>query len=99
LIVPHGNSPETSGNPTGGLDALPGWNHEGGSMANVFAFGSFREVFSFMTRVAFEATFVIPATVQFKPLWRRGIGWCALSPTRFQRLEDKPLHTVDRWTK
>lgn len=34
---------------------LPGWSHERDALAKTFTFGSFREAFSFMTRVAFEA--------------------------------------------
>ncbi len=37
------------------LARLPGWRHEGNALVKTFAFGSFREAFSFMTRVAFEA--------------------------------------------
>ena len=37
------------------LDTLPGWSREGDALAKAFRFGSFREAFSFMTRVAFEA--------------------------------------------
>ena len=37
------------------LDALPGWTHEGDGLLKAFTFGSFREAFSFMTRVALEA--------------------------------------------
>jgi 4a-hydroxytetrahydrobiopterin dehydratase len=37
------------------LRGLPGWAWEGNALAKSFKFGSFREAFSFMTRVAFEA--------------------------------------------
>ena len=37
------------------LARLPGWVHEGSALVKTFSFGSFREAFSFMTRVAFEA--------------------------------------------
>jgi 4a-hydroxytetrahydrobiopterin dehydratase len=37
------------------LGALPGWTHEGDVLLKAFTFGSFREAFSFMTRVALEA--------------------------------------------
>jgi 4a-hydroxytetrahydrobiopterin dehydratase len=37
------------------LGALPGWTHEGDVLLKTFTFGSFREAFSFMTRVALEA--------------------------------------------
>jgi len=37
------------------LAGLPGWQEEDGALVKTFAFGSFREAFSFMTRVAFEA--------------------------------------------
>src|SRR5689334_5988492 len=34
---------------------LSGWKHEREALTKAFTFGSFREAFSFMTRVAFEA--------------------------------------------
>jgi 4a-hydroxytetrahydrobiopterin dehydratase len=34
---------------------LTGWAREGDALAKTFKFGSFREAFSFMQRVAFEA--------------------------------------------
>jgi len=34
---------------------LPGWRLEGEALTKSFKFASFREAFSFMTRVAFEA--------------------------------------------
>ncbi len=37
------------------LVELPGWRLEADALVKTFAFGSFREAFSFMTRVAFEA--------------------------------------------
>jgi len=37
------------------LAQLPGWTHEGDALVKTFTFGGFREAFSFMTRVAFEA--------------------------------------------
>ncbi|HZL46250.1 MAG TPA: 4a-hydroxytetrahydrobiopterin dehydratase [Opitutaceae bacterium] len=37
------------------LDGLPGWKHERDALVKTFKFGGFREAFSFMTRVAFEA--------------------------------------------
>jgi len=37
------------------LGTLKGWTREGDALAKTFQFGSFREAFSFMTRVAFEA--------------------------------------------
>ncbi|MFA5057980.1 MAG: 4a-hydroxytetrahydrobiopterin dehydratase [Opitutaceae bacterium] len=36
------------------LGTLPGWIQENDALVKVFSFGSFREAFSFMTRVAFE---------------------------------------------
>jgi 4a-hydroxytetrahydrobiopterin dehydratase len=39
----------------GALVQLPGWKFEGDALVKEFKFGSFREAFSFMTRVAFEA--------------------------------------------
>ena len=37
------------------LAGLSGWNWEDDALVKEFKFGSFREAFSFMTRVAFEA--------------------------------------------
>jgi 4a-hydroxytetrahydrobiopterin dehydratase len=37
------------------LRSLPGWTHKGDLLVKTFSFGDFREAFSFMTRVAFEA--------------------------------------------
>jgi len=37
------------------LARLPGWSHDGDALVKTFTFGGFREAFSFMTRVAFEA--------------------------------------------
>ena len=37
------------------LKQLPGWASENDALVKTFTFGSFREAFSFMTRVAFEA--------------------------------------------
>ncbi|OHE87401.1 MAG: 4a-hydroxytetrahydrobiopterin dehydratase [Verrucomicrobia bacterium RIFCSPLOWO2_12_FULL_64_8] len=37
------------------LATLPGWRHERDALEKTFTFGGFREAFSFMTRVAFEA--------------------------------------------
>jgi 4a-hydroxytetrahydrobiopterin dehydratase len=37
------------------LGDLPGWKSEEGALTKAFVFGSFREAFGFMTRVAFEA--------------------------------------------
>jgi 4a-hydroxytetrahydrobiopterin dehydratase len=37
------------------LAGLPGWALSADALAKDFKFGSFREAFSFMTRVAFEA--------------------------------------------
>ncbi len=37
------------------LTGLPGWAFAADALAKDFKFGSFREAFSFMTRVAFEA--------------------------------------------
>jgi 4a-hydroxytetrahydrobiopterin dehydratase len=37
------------------LRNLPGWRHERDALERTFKFGSFREAFSFMARVAFEA--------------------------------------------
>ena len=38
----------------GALQDLPGWSLDKGALAKTFVFGSFREAFGFMTRVAFE---------------------------------------------
>ena len=40
---------------TAALAGLPGWKLNRDALAKEFKFGSFREAFSFMTRVAFEA--------------------------------------------
>jgi 4a-hydroxytetrahydrobiopterin dehydratase len=37
------------------LGGLPGWKLSEDALAKTFAFASFKEAFSFMTRVAFEA--------------------------------------------
>ena len=37
------------------LAALPGWKHEDDKLQKTFVFGDFREAFTFLTRVAFEA--------------------------------------------
>jgi len=37
------------------LAGLPGWVHARAALEKTFTFGGFREAFSFMTRVAFEA--------------------------------------------
>jgi 4a-hydroxytetrahydrobiopterin dehydratase len=37
------------------LRDLPGWRHERGALEKTFTFGTFRDAFSFMARVAFEA--------------------------------------------
>lgn len=48
-------SPLSSAEIQQALSALPGWHHEADALAKTFELGSFREAFSFMTRVAFEA--------------------------------------------
>ena len=48
-------TPLTSAEITPALAALPGWRHEREALEKTFTFGGFREAFSFMTRVAFEA--------------------------------------------
>jgi 4a-hydroxytetrahydrobiopterin dehydratase len=40
---------------TAALAGLPGWTFAADAFAKEFKFGSFREAFSFMTRVGFEA--------------------------------------------
>ena len=47
--------PLTPAKITAALDGLPGWSLKRDALAKEFKFGSFREAFSFMTRVAFEA--------------------------------------------
>ena len=37
------------------LATLAGWIHQDSALVKTFTFGGFREAFSFMTRVAFEA--------------------------------------------
>lgn len=49
------------------LKDLPGWKLEDGALAKAFAFGSFREAFAFMTRVAFEAE-----ALDHHPDWSNG---------------------------
>lgn len=49
------NPPLTPAKITSALATLPGWTCERGALAKEFKFGSFKEAFSFMTRVAFEA--------------------------------------------
>ncbi len=40
---------------TAALAGLPGWKHRRKALEKEFKFGSFREAFSFMARIAFEA--------------------------------------------
>ncbi len=47
--------PLSSGEIQKALQELAGWRSEGDALAKTFTFASFREAFSFMTRVAFEA--------------------------------------------
>jgi 4a-hydroxytetrahydrobiopterin dehydratase len=47
--------PLSSAKITAALAGLPGWTFKRDALAKEFKFGSFREAFSFMTRVAFEA--------------------------------------------
>jgi 4a-hydroxytetrahydrobiopterin dehydratase len=49
------SQPLTPAEITAALLALPGWTFAADSLAKEFKFGSFREAFSFMTRVGFEA--------------------------------------------
>lgn len=49
------------------LKDLPGWKVEEGALAKSFVFGSFREAFGFMTRVAFEAE-----SMDHHPDWSNG---------------------------
>ena len=37
------------------LTTLPGWAHDGGTLAKCYKFDSFREAISFMVRAGFEA--------------------------------------------
>ena len=46
------------------LEALPGWSHKRQALEKTFTFGNFREAFSFMQRVAFEAE-----AMNHHPLW------------------------------
>jgi 4a-hydroxytetrahydrobiopterin dehydratase len=55
------------------LEALPGWSHEDEALTKTFTFGSFREAFSFMTRVAFEAE-----ALDHHPDWRNVYGRVSL---------------------
>ncbi len=47
--------PLTPAQITVALATLPGWTCKRGALTKEFKFGSFREAFSFMVRVAFEA--------------------------------------------
>jgi 4a-hydroxytetrahydrobiopterin dehydratase len=47
--------PLTPAETTVALTTLPGWRLAGDALAKEFKFGSFKEAFSFMTRVGFEA--------------------------------------------
>lgn len=49
------------------LAELSGWKAKGGALTKTFVFGSFREAFSFMTRVAFEAE-----ALDHHPDWSNG---------------------------
>ncbi len=49
------------------LTELPGWKVEDNALSKVFVFGSFREAFGFMTRVAFEAE-----ALDHHPDWSNG---------------------------
>lgn len=49
------------------LSDLPGWNRSGDGIEKIFTFGSFREAFGFMTRVAFEAE-----ALDHHPDWSNG---------------------------
>jgi 4a-hydroxytetrahydrobiopterin dehydratase len=49
------SQPLTPAEITAALAGLPGWALAGDALAKEFKFGSFKEAFSFMTRVAFEA--------------------------------------------
>lgn len=49
------DKPLTSDEIQQALGSLPGWHHETDVLTKTFEFGGFREAFSFMTRVAFEA--------------------------------------------
>lgn len=48
-------SPLSSAEIAAALTQLTGWTLERGALTKGFSFGSFREAFAFMTRVAFEA--------------------------------------------
>jgi len=49
------------------LAELPGWKVKDHALVKVFTFGSFREAFGFMTRVAFEAE-----ALDHHPDWSNG---------------------------
>jgi 4a-hydroxytetrahydrobiopterin dehydratase len=49
------------------LAELPGWRHRRKALEKTFKFGSFREAFSFMARVAFEAE-----ALNHHPDWSNG---------------------------
>ncbi len=52
---------------TSALRDLPGWTVADGALEKAFTFGSFREAFGFMTRVAFEAE-----ALDHHPDWSNG---------------------------
>ena len=49
------NKPLTSDEITQACDKLPGWAVERNALMKTFKFGSFREAFSFMVRISYEA--------------------------------------------
>jgi len=49
------STPLTTGEIEAALGELQGWTRDGDALAKTYAFGTFREAFGFMTRVAFEA--------------------------------------------
>ncbi len=49
------SSPLTEAEIAAARSELPGWTVENDALIKTFTFGSFREAFSFMTRIAFEA--------------------------------------------
>ncbi len=49
------STPLTTGEIDATLGELQGWRRDGDALTKTYTFGTFREAFGFMTRVAFEA--------------------------------------------
>src|SRR4051812_16781548 len=71
-MVPDMSKPLTADEVTNALTKLPGWAFERAALAKTFKFGSFREAFSFMTRVGFEAEELNPHP-EWTNVYNRGV--------------------------